>query len=238
MEKYFDFLDRISYQKAKLQICEGDFTPHKSLFEKVNTDNSFSPFYGDTVVFELDLQTKERIFSMVESLYAAVPECFCEGLNPRTLHMTLHDLDASVFKEKAATLSAQNESSLRALLTTNPVTRQTIKMKTNFVINMIGISLVLALVPDDEKEWNKLQKLYELIDNVKECDYPFLTPHITLAYYNYNGFSLNSVNKLKAAVEKLNGHSFKITLDTDKLFYKRFSDMNNYESVFALKAKL
>ena len=69
-------------------------------------------------------------------------------------------------------------------------------MKTNYVINMIHTSLVLALCPAVEKEWDNLARLYDLINQVKVCGYPYLTPHITLAYYNYNGFDVCSVQMI------------------------------------------
>ena len=220
MEKYLDFLNRISYQQAELLIGEGIFSPHKSLSDKVNVENSFRTFYGDTVVFDLDRQTKERISALIEKLYEAVPECFCNKLDSHTLHMTLHDLSVFVKKEEAVSMTAENETKLIELLKDNPISLQTIRMKTKFIINMLDISLVLTLVPADEKEWDKLQKLYTLLDNVKICDYPFLTPHITLAYYNYNGFNASSLAKLKGIVRDLNQQSFEITLNTNKLFYQ------------------
>ena len=238
MEKYLDFLNRISYQQAELLIGEGIFSPHKSLSDKVNVENSFRTFYGDTVVFDLDRQTKERISALIEKLYEAVPECFCNKLDSHTLHMTLHDLSVFVKKEEAVSMTAENETKLIELLKDNPISLQTIRMKTKFIINMLDISLVLTLVPADEKEWDKLQKLYTLLDNVKICDYPFLTPHITLAYYNYNGFNASSLAKLKGIVRDLNQQSFEITLNTNKLFYQHFTDMNHYVTVYALTDNL
>lgn len=45
MESYQDYLKRISYQQAELQIGEGCFSPDGRVYEKVNADNSFKLYY-------------------------------------------------------------------------------------------------------------------------------------------------------------------------------------------------
>ena len=86
---------------------------------------------------------------------------------------------------------------------------------------------------------NNLNKLKELlkkhpnvIDSVKELDYKF-SPHITLAYFNRNGFDIESVNKLTNTVRKLNSEcDFDVILDTKQIFYQRFENMNCYENLY------
>lgn len=234
MEKYNDFLSRISYQQAELQIGEGYFIPDGRVYEKVNPNNTFKQFYGDTVVFDLDSRTKAKISKIIDALYEAAHECFCEKLDKGTIHMTLHDLSASDKLENISSEVFNNEIKLLQVLKGNPVKSQTIKMKTNFIINMVSTSLVLALVPDDEEEWNKLQGLYDMVNKVKVCSYPYLTPHITLAYFNHNGFDKNFTQRLKTIVAELNKQSFDITLNTNKLYYQKFVSMNDYISVFKL----
>ncbi|MCI7211183.1 MAG: hypothetical protein SOT80_09640 [Candidatus Pseudoruminococcus sp.] len=233
-ENYNDFLNRISYQQADLQIGEGYFNPDGRAYEKVNPDNTFKPFYGNTVVFDLDSSTKTRIYKIIEKLYKSVPECFCQRLDKSTLHMTLHDLSASDNLDSIMPEVFYNEIKLLQIIIDYPQNPQTIRMKTNFVINMVSTSLVLALVPADEAEWDKLQTLYDLINEVKICPYPYLTPHITLAYFNYNGFDAGSVQKLKEVVNELNKESFEITLNSKKLVYQKFTSMNDYISIFNL----
>lgn len=231
MEKYNDFLKRISYQKAELQIGEGRFKPDVRVYEKVDQDNGFKPFYGDTVVFDLDSRIKNKIAGMIDRLYEIAPECFCERIKADTIHMTLHDLSASDALENVAAEVFDNEIKLLRVLRENPQKSRTIKMKTNYIINMVSTSLVLALVPENETEWNKLQEMYDLINEVRTCPYPYLTPHITLAYFNYNGFDEKSADKLKSAVFELNKNHFSIPLQTNRLYYQKFISMNDYISV-------
>lgn len=237
MENYRDFIKRISYQKAELQIGKSHFDPDERVYEKVNRSNGFKPFYGDTVVFDLDRRTKAKIAGIIDRLYEIAPECFCEKIKEETIHMTLHDLSASDKLENVASEAFDNEVKLLRVLKDNPQKPVTIKMKTNFIINMVSTSLVLALVPENEAEWNKLQQLYDLINQVKVCPYPFLTPHITLAYFNYNGFDASSADKLKAKVYELNQNRFDVTLQTNKLYYQKFVSMNDYYSVFPFVTK-
>ncbi|MGN0503019.1 MAG: hypothetical protein ACI4HN_08845 [Ruminococcus sp.] len=232
MENHSDFCNRIKYQQAEFDAENKYFQPNNRVYEKINENNQFKNFYGDTVVFDLDSETKKKVSEKIEKLYSEVSECFSQRLDESTIHMTLHDLSASDNLDSVAGQVFHNEISLLKVLEENPIQPQTIRMRTNFAINMINISLVLALVPADEAEWNKLQALYSLVDKVMVCPYPYLTPHITLAYYNYNGFDENSLQKLRAVVSELNRQSFEVTLDTNKLFYQKFVSMNEYIPVF------
>lgn len=235
MEKYIDFINRISYQKPKLIISD-EFIPSKNLFDKVNSDNVFKPFYGDTVVFKLNNLSKTKVSKIIDRLYKTVPECFCERLDYSTLHMTLHDLCASPSQREAEILSRDNEKKLKHLFKEQSFKSLKIRMKTNYIVNMIDISLVLALIPVDENEWNKLSLLYSIVDEVKKCDYPFLTSHITLAYYNRNGFNFSSAEKLRELSNELNKESFIIELNTEELFYQHFTDMNSYDDILRLES--
>lgn len=70
---------------------------------------------------------------------------------------------------------------------------------------------------------------------LKKLNYP-LTPHITLAYYNVNGFDVDSVDKLKNIVRELNENDsdFEIDLDVRQLFYQKFTSMNEYINIINL----
>lgn len=234
MEKYSDFLKRISYQKPELQLDDGDFKPDGRVYEKVSEDNRFKPFYGDTTVFDLDSRTKEKIYEQIRKLYSSSPECFSEQIKPDTIHMTLHDLSASDDLSAVSSDTFNNEVDLICVLNKSPIEHQQIKMRTNYVINMVNTSLVLSLVPKDEIEWDKLQEMYDIISKVRECPYPYLTPHITLAYFNHHGFSAKSAAKLKETVCELNKKYFDVTLNTNRLYYQKFVSMNDYRSVFKL----
>lgn len=236
MEKYSDFLKRINYQQAELQIAQGDFVPNGRVCQKVNSDNSFKPFFGDTVVFNLGNRYKSQLAALTDELYKSSSECFCQKLAADTYHVTLHDLSASDSLDSVSSEVFYNEIKLISLLRKYPISSEKIKMKSNFIINMVNTSLVLTLIPEDAKEWDKLQELYSLIDQIKLCPYPFLTPHVTLAYFNFNGFNQESSEKLKAKVTEMNQQSIEITLHTKKLFYQKFVDMNSYSNIFCLHA--
>lgn len=235
MENYNEFLDRInSFEKESFMIND-IFIPSKSVSRKVKPDNTYSDFYGDTVVFELDENIKERIDKLTEKLFEEVPECFSERLPKNTYHITLHDLYNSSDLDKVADKTFLSEIQLIKLLNEFPVESQKIKMRTNYIINMVNTSVVLAFIPCNETEFTKLSCLYELIQKIRKLDRP-LTPHVTLGYYNINGFSENSVKKLKSTVQKLNNGfiDFEIELSTEKLFYQKFISMKEYINIFSL----
>ena len=127
------------------------------------------------------------------------------------------------------------ENELNVIKKSKQVSVQKIKMKSKYIFNMVNTSLVLGLYPVNEKEYNKLMNLYYLFDDVKKLNYP-LTPHITLAYYNVNGFDVDSVDKLKNIVRELNENDsdFEIDLDVRQLFYQKFISMNEYINIINL----
>lgn len=234
METYQEFLNRInSFQKSKLEFYCDHFKPSLSVESKVNKDNSFKNFYGDTVVFDLDSEIKNKITNIIDMLYDKVPECFCEKIISDTIHMTLHDLSNSPTLSDVSQDIFNNEINLINKLTTVKIKHKSIRMKTKFIFNMVNTSLVLGLYPVNEDEYIKLIDLYGLVDEIKELPYPF-TPHITLAYYNSFGFSVESKRKLEAVVNSLNKETFLIELDTDNLYYQKFTNMNNYINIFKI----
>lgn len=232
MESYNEFLNRInSFQKRVCELGEGDFMVNPSLKNKVDKNNCFKPFYGDTVVFDLDDVTKTILSDYISQLYKAVPNCFCEKLVTDTFHMTLHDLSNSDVLEDTAIDCFNNEIELLQKLRDKQINSSTIKMESTCVFNMVNTSLVLGLKPVNEDEYIKLMDLYNYVDSVRGLPYPF-TPHITLAYYNRNGFTEKEKSVLENAVNQLNSNRLEIDLDTKKLFYQKFISMNDYLSVF------
>lgn len=233
MEPYAHLLEKTSYQQPHLLITQGDFITRKSVSSKAYADGQFKPFFGDTTVFDIDDDTKAKVATIQDTLYEEVPECFCCRLAPHTTHMTLHDLDASERMEEVAPATFNNEVGLLHLIKEQPISPQTIHMKTHFVVDSVATSLVLALHPLNEEEWNKLQVLYDAIDSIRPLNRD-LYPHITLAYYHPNGFPKATADRLREVVFELNKTAFSVILDTRKLFYQKFTDMNSYYSVFPL----
>ena len=237
METYKEFLDRInSFEKSEIYLGDDYFRGNPSIALKVDEDNSFRPFYGDTVVFNLDDATKKKLEKIVDSINEVAPECFCERLVPNTFHMTLHDLSNSPVLENVATELFHNE--LKAVKIAEKIANQKIKMRSKYIFNMVNTSLVMGLYPANEEEYNKLMDLYYLFDDVKKLGYP-LTPHITLGYYNVDGFSAESSRKLENIVKELNANEMEIEieLDTKELFYQKFVSMNDYINIVSMAGK-
>lgn len=232
METYQDFLDRInSFEKKKIYLGEQDFKVNQSLAQKVGKDNKFKNFYGDTVVFVLDDSVKKRLAEIVDILYNAAPQCFCERLDCNFYHITLHDLSNSLSLQAVSDEMSVNELKIKEIAK-NIRDDIKIRFKSNYIFNMVGTSLVLGLYPAEERDYKKLTEIYSLFDGVKKLNYPF-TPHITLAYFNINGCDLHCAKKLEKAVNKLN-KKFETELTVDTLHYQKFENMNSYEDIINL----
>lgn len=234
METYTEFLCRIdTFEKLVMTLDEQYFNAAPGLADKVSDDDSFRPFYGDTVVFDLDDDAKAKIDGFINLLYAEASECFCERLVKNTIHMTLHDLSNSTDINAVRDKMEQNRAAVEKLLSDGEFPASKIKMRSKAFFNMVGKSIALGLYPDDDNEYKKLMHLYEAADKVMQLPYPF-TPHITLAYYTPKGFDVQSVRKLTAAVNGLNTRPTELTLSTEKLVYQHFNSMNDYSNILFL----
>lgn len=241
METYQEFLDRIySFEKKKINFGRRYFKGNPSISQKVDKDNTFRNFYGDTIVFALDDGTKQKLDEYVDLLYRAVPGCFCERLVSDTFHVTLHDFSNSPDLKAVEEEMAVNERKVMEKmeeLQKSEMAKTTIKVKSTYLFNMVDTSLVLGLYPADEEEYRRLMELYYTFDTVKKLSYPF-TPHITFAYYNVNGFDLQAAGILEDAVNQLNDISMnkmEIELNVSRLYYQKFKSMNDYFCVAALE---
>lgn len=231
METYAQFLDRInSFEKSEVYYGDEYFHANPSVAQKVDWDNHFQPFYGDTVVFNLNESTKTVLAEYVEQIYQTASECFCDRLISSTFHMTLHDLSNSPNLYEVASEVFENELKVVEKLSQTKKYK-TIKMKSKYIFNMVGTSLVMGLYPVDEGQYQKLMELYELFNDIKPLSYP-LTPHITLGYYNVHGFHPKSARKLEHVVRELNyREAIEIELEIENLYYQKFKSMNDYRNI-------
>lgn len=234
METYKEFSDRInSFQKKELDLGGNDFAVSQSVALKVNADNTFKDFYGDTVVFDLYDKTKATLTEYADILYYEAPQCFCERLIPHTFHVTLHDLSNSPILQSIAEETFFNELKILQIKSElQKLKRADIKLKSTYIFNMVNTSLVLGLSPATEKDYNAIMGLYSVIDGVKKLPYPF-TPHITLAYYNADGFDGNAAKSLEQVVNKINA-KIDMELSLTDLYYQKFTSMNNYVDIVNL----
>ncbi|MBO5353847.1 MAG: hypothetical protein J6A77_11175 [Lachnospiraceae bacterium] len=234
MENYQNFLHRInSFETMEMNLGTENFVGNPSLVKKVNTNNEFRHFYGDTVVFHLHETVKRKLAEWLDVFYTEASECFCERLGSDTFHMTLHDLSNS---EQLSDISDEREQNKDRVLEKleELLNFGTIKMRSSYIFNMVNTSLVLGLYPVDEAEYEKLMGLYSVFDGIKQLNYP-LTPHITLAYYNVNGFSAEAARKLEKLVYKFNSCETEVGLEVElhrgQLCYQWFSSMNEYVDI-------
>lgn len=237
-DSYDVFKEKTSYQKRELSLGDGDFIPCKEkVFPKIGDNREYLPFFGDTVIFDLDDNIKELMARFRDAIYAEFGDCLAEILPTDTLHMTLHDLSAGEDLSDVAPLCFDNEIKLLDVKKQYGFPREKIRVQTKFIVNMVSTSLVMTLAPENgsEEEWNKLETLYRRIDKVRECPYPHLTPHITLAYFRREPIDAQTARRLEKLVYELNGmEPVTVVLDTEKLYYKVFTSMRDYRSVFCL----
>lgn len=233
-ESLESFIDRIfSFEKLEFSFGTDVFSPNASVKNKVGDDRKFKTFIGDTVVFELKDEDKKVLYDRyVRPFYEEVPQCFAEKLREDTLHMTLHDLNATgdIYDAEILSEMFKTELKIASLIKELELKSYAINMSTTCIFNMVNTSLVLGLVPKEEEDYEKLMYLYSKIDAIHKLPYPF-TPHITLAYFNQDAFGGETLKKIECMVNYLNKATYTVELSTDRLFYQKFISMNDYFNI-------
>ena len=205
----------------------GEFATSPNLPKKVAENGAFLPFYGNTVVFDLDDDTKTALESLREELYAAAGWMLAQRLDTATFHMTLHDLvNASALSDGLTEKMAQAEAKAKPLVT-QWREQPPLRMKTTHLFNMMNTSVVLGLAPADEESYRRLSEMYAALETVVPLGYA-LTPHITMAYYTPGRCDASHLWPLRQALRPV---ELEITLDMERLMLQTFTDMNHYYEI-------
>ncbi len=229
--------------KKRIGAFAPDSLPHgdgfstresRSLLFKVNKEGELLPFWGNTVVFLLDGEACAWVKRVQDELYKACADMLCtERLCEDTFHMTLHDLqsgasDSDIFGR----VNDTREQALSVLAEVRAGLTEPIHMRPTWVFNMVNTSIVLGLEPMTEDDCTRLMAAYERFHEVTALPYPYLTPHITLAYYRPDDFDAEQLNRLRGVLVRLSGAEKPvIELRSEALMYQEFGSMNRYRTV-------
>lgn len=216
------------YDYIENSLPEGELITSPGLRAKADETGRLLPFEGNTVVFLLDDEVKQKLAGLQDRLYQAAGEMLSEPLHPDTFHMTLHDLANGTPGPDTRRWMAETEPAARAVLAglrqeyTAPLA-----MQTTWMFNMVNTSIVLGLAPADEDSRDRLGRMYEALNGVVPLNYA-LTPHITLAYFRPGRYGEAALSSLRAALGPVD---LRLTLRMEDLVLQRFSDMNHYVTI-------
>ncbi len=220
----------------KFQPIKGRFQTHGGLARKVNSDGSFGPFYGSTVVFLADRQCAQAVQKIQWALHESVGNMLASPLPVSSCHMTLHDLvspemcvsgscDGESYRREVAESLSEAVHSVNAIR--SEYAGKKIVMEADRIINMVSKSLVLLLRPHSEPDYELLLELYRRFDGIVNLPYS-LTPHITLAYFRpgtIDGDRLGeAVDRLQIPTDDAPSFVFR----TEDLTAQTFRDMQTY----------
>ena len=205
----------------------GDFTTNPGLEKKVSPDGALLPFRGNTAVFLLDSRTRRALSALRDKLYAAAPDMLAHPLSADTFHMTLHDLANGVPGEPTLDAEMARTAALARPLLDRWRKGSPMVMEGTWVFNMVSTSLVLGLKPLDSDCEDRLDTMYQALEEVRPLGYA-LTPHITLAYFRPGHYAPEQVSLLRAA---LGPAPLRVTLQTENLVLQEFAHMGSYTTV-------
>lgn len=205
---------------------QSNFLTNPNLCKKVDIKGQILPFYGNTVVFDLDEATKKVLLSLQEELYRKAGWMLAQKLDSETFHMTLHDLvNAPELTDDLQYRMQEAEVKAKAILESWKE-QPSLRMKATWLFNMVNTSIVLGLAPSDEESWYRLDEMYTELDSVVHLGYA-LTPHITMAYFKPGTYTQYDLNYLSQALHPVD---LNVELSFENLVYQEFSDMNHYRT--------
>lgn len=207
----------------------GGFVTRSSLRDKVAPDGTLTPFFGSTVIWELDAAAKGALAARQALLQARCGCCLAQPLSPDTFHITLHDLvsgpDAEEVEAAAVRTAAHADRLLTAL---RPEGIPALRLHATAMFSMVSTSVVMGFAPDTEADCAALMGLYERFHAVQPLGWG-LTPHATLAYYRPGEYDEGTVAALREVFrENAALPPLEITLHPELLRVSRFTDMNHY----------
>lgn len=216
-----------------------------SLRDKIGTQGDMEPFFGDTVVFKVDCDTKKKLEKMQCLLHERLEKILAKKLSSEHLHMTLHDLNNS--KGKTNELSdnmKQNKEKCRELFEQiiqyieDFPEYSKIRMKPTMLYPSVNISVVMGLIPSTEKDYNILMNLYNSFNDIVDLK-RILRPHITLSYFKPYDLSKEEKRELYNVLKSLDPScaDLEIEFDLKDLAYQTFENMDFYEDIMQVKNK-
>ena len=236
-------METLEMLQRRIRAFEPDSLPHegglvtkdaRSLLVKVNKEGGLIPFWGNTVVFLLDEETRAWVREIRDELYGACADMLCtERLCEDTFHMTLHDLQSGASDSDIFTcVNDTREQALSVLTEVRAEMTAPIVMRPTWVFSMVNTSVVLGLEPMTEQDCARLMAAYERFHEVTPLPYPYLTPHITLAYYRPAEFGEEQLMRLRGVLALLSAAEKPVVeLRAEDLVYQEFGSMNRYRTV-------
>ena len=206
----------------------GSFKHNPKLEEKVSYRGGFLPFWGNTILFDLDDDTKARLKAIQDTLYAAAPDCLAQPIDPNTFHMTLHDLTAQVGFPKPVDYEYLRTTAAARSLVDQWQGQKPLQMRCGWVFNMVNTSMVVSLTPRDDDSAARLDAMYREAQQIVKLPYD-LCPHITLAYFRPGSVNSLQIRKLRELIASHGQIEF--SLNMENLRVCRFTDMNHYSPI-------
>lgn len=204
----------------------------RSLALKVSSVGKLRPFHGDTVVFELSKEDLEACAEVQRQVTEGLEDLFAEPLDPRDLHVTLHDLSNGPLLPELERAMDRNERLCHDIFRTLP--DEVVRLEPVSLFDCLNISVLLGYAPASLRDHRVLQEAYGRFDEVVKLDY-FLRPHVTMAYFRTRVPGIAEVEELYRRLRRT-GPLPSLTLSLRNLAYQRFTDMNSYQTRFTASA--
>jgi 2'-5' RNA ligase len=155
-------------------------------------------------------------------LVDGLEDLFSEPLRKEELHLTLHDLSIPS--------SDDNLQWARRILPR--LSPGEVKMDVVTVFPCLNISVLVGFCAISPMHHARLMDWHRSFDLVVQLSY-WYRPHVTLAYFRPRIYTEAEVARLRQRLSSLDIGGT-LTLDTSRLFYQRFTDMNHFRDLVGI----
>jgi len=238
MEEMKMDLVTLSHPSFNWQISEG-------VSKKVSENGDYIDFKGDTIVWPADKKLIRTVRDIQQIFYADMKYYIAAPLIPDTFHITIHDLNNEftvhnglnernideVLKKSAEDVE-DVFSKLNEYLEKNPEYNK-VKMDYIGVSSNQQVALGIRFTPSTEKDYNILMNVYNMFEHIVYLPY-YLRPHITLGYFKPIQMPRERIDILVKKIKTANKTKLTVTMNMMDIVHQTFSNMNKYESQFAV----
>ncbi|QTA37552.1 hypothetical protein JYK00_07415 [Thermosipho ferrireducens] len=215
------------YRKKSLEALKKQWNPKKELFEKVDKNGNYKEFKGDTIVFSLNKEDIEKVYTIQKKLYSEIPDLLAKPLSKKYFHLTLHDLCNTSTTNNIKNCMEYNKKIIPEIFKTLPK-RKIIKMSSIGLYNG-GSAIGIMFAPVDATV-EILFNIRNVFDKLIKLERLFI-PHVTLGYYLPRDYTEIERKEIISTLENMKV-DIDISLELSRLTYQIFHTMDLYESVY------
>lgn len=212
----------------------------KEISSKVNENNNYKLFYGDTSVFKMNKNDIKNCSILSKEIFNFFSD-YLVYLEPETFHITL-----TSFNNPYVLNTYDKDKIFNEIEKTKPKIKDVFKKISKYKEKIITFktykldltsAILLRVYPKDENDYLLLmdiRKEFDNLNNSKNREINFYLPHVSLGYLN-NKVDQNILNTINNYIYEKEFFDFEIKVKVKDLFYQYHNHMGEFIDLYNLE---